>query len=50
MPSPDQLDNLQRIQQESEQQSLPQQEKVFAVAKRVLDFPAPWRSEREPTQ
>ena len=35
MPSLDQLDNLQRIQQESEQQSLPQQEKVFAVAKRV---------------
>jgi hypothetical protein len=35
MPNLDQLDNLQRIQRESEQQSLPQQEKVFAVAKRV---------------
>ena len=34
MPSLDQLYNLQRIQRESEQQSLPQQEKVFAVSRR----------------
>jgi hypothetical protein len=33
MTSLDQLDNLQRIQQESEQQSLPQQQKVIAVVK-----------------